>query len=434
MTSIVPQEGLLHDWVRLYAPKSESPDEMHLAAAVALLSSAIGWRAWVSWGESQEPVTLNVILTGTSATARKTTTANTARRVAQLATDEEDPAFTVRDIGHTSDAGLLELVAPRDKDQAREWENDPPPGLLLIWDEIGNVLGRPGDVKGGDWLGRVRTVLMQLTGGRQSGTQTRSVKIEPARCAVSVLGTMTRAELEQRMTTGLITDGFIGRLVLIPYGDRPRYLPQPPSWTQGDIEARHRIVNHLRAVSERTWGEVFSHFTPDATSLRNDWYTTTARRLDDAARGGDEHHLAVQAAFGRLQAVAVKLAAIHAISRHPLHATTLIIDTEDVAWGQWFAEYTLREVDRLATQAELSEDDRYADIATSWLESQGGGPVTRKQLMDGTRTRRMKNGHRWNVIQRLHLENVLEIEVHRTGGRDRTTVRLTRPATRTEAA
>lgn len=426
-TPLIPPDGLLRDWVDLYAPMSESPEEMHLAAALALLSAAIGWRAWISWGESREPVTLNVVLTGTSATARKTTTANTARKIAELAVNGDTPAFTVRDIGHTSDAGLLELVAPRDQDQARDWEREPPPGLLLIWDEIGNVLGRPGDVKGGDWLGRLRTVVMQLTGGRQSGMQLARAKHHPGRCAVSVLGTMTRAELEERMTTNLITDGFIGRLVLVPYGGRPRYLPQPPVWTSIDLDRRERIVNQIKGIVDGDlYGEAFTRFTRQATDLRADWYVTTARRLDDAAADGQEHAGAVQAAFGRLQAVAVKLAVIHAISRHPTDAPhpDLKITETDVKWGQWFAEYTLGEIDRLATQAQLAPGDKYQERVVDYLRSVGGGPVTRKQLMDATRTRRMENRERWRIIEQMHLEEVVDVQVHTTRGRDSTTIRL----------
>lgn len=439
---LTPPDGLLADWVRLYAPMGESPDEMHLAAAISLLSAAVGWRCHIRWGEAREPVTLNVILTGKSATARKTTTAGIARTIADMAVKDlgalaDNPPLRVRDMGHTSDRGLLDLVVPKDREQAALWESSPPPGHLLVWDEIGGILGRPGDVKGQDLQGRIRTTLMQFTGGRHGGIQlSGDQKAPPGRCAVSILGTMTRTELEQRLTHGVINDGFMGRMILIPYGGRARYLAEPPRWTGLDTDAREHLVRSIRRIiTSEDIGEAFGHFTPHAHDLRRDWYVTKTRQLDHAADDGDEIAVAVQAAHGRLQAAAVKLAVLSAVSRAPAdqHPTQLAIDERDVEWGIGFADLTLQEIQSLAVTATESVGERYADKVTRYLHGRNGG-TTKKQVLDGIRFAGLSRPQRWAVVEQLHTEGTVEIQRVKTGGKERLTVALPGNADRNTGA
>lgn len=425
----IPKAGVLRDWVDLYTPHGEAPPEMHLAAALALLSAAVGWRAWIRWGEMTEPCTLNVVLTGTSATARKTTTAYAAKRIADLATASlgDHPPLRVRDITHTSDRGLLELVAPKDTSQADQWERDPPPGHLFIWDEIGAVLGRPGDVKGGDWLGRVRATIMQLTSGRHGGIQLGSTKMPPARCAVSILGTMTRSELEQRMSAGLVNDGFVGRMVLIPYGARTTYLAEPPAWTPIDAQRRDNLILAIRRIiTSGVIGEAFQQFTTPAHDLRKTWYQARAKELDLLARDGDDTAQAVVAAFGRLQAIAVKLATLDAISRSDPDDTDLRIDDAAVAWGIWYAEHSLQEVRSLVDTATESTDDKYCRKVTAYLTRMNGtGPIGRKQLLDGVWHQGLSRRQLWSIVEGMHTDGTLTISETRTNGRPGLTVKLT---------
>lgn len=410
--NLTPPDGLFRDWIDAYASSGEAPDEMHMAAAVALASTAIGWRAWIGWGESLEPVTVNVVLTGTSATARKTTTANIARRVAQLATQgDDDPALHVRDITHTSSRGLLELVAPDGPSQAQEWERNPPPGHLLVWDEIGSILGKPGDTKGADWTGQTRSTIMQFTGGRHGGIQLGSAQRPAGRCAVSVLGTMTRAELEQRVTHGLITDGFMGRMLLVPYGSRARYLAVPEKMAGNQLDARDRVVRRIRRIIESDpFGEAFDHFTRDAIDLRRTWYEERTRRLDEDARSGEDLATAMQAAHGRLQAAAVKLAVIHAISRAPADQapTDYQVTPQDVQWGIDFTDLTNREIQSLTASAERSIDEQFAEKIVSYLARKG--PTNRSQLLDSVRARHLTRDQKWRVVRALHEEGTVTID------------------------
>lgn len=430
--SLIPERGWLRRYVDLYEPMSEAPAEAHLATALAVLSAAVGWRAYIRWGESSEPCCLYVMLEGGSATAKKTTTARTGAglvRHAMRGMASSEPPLTVRSISHTSRRGLLELVATADEAKAQEWEQRPPPGLLLDWDEFGAILGRPGDVKGADYLGQIRATLMEFYGGRHGGIQTGELKFRPARCAVSVLGTMTRQELEQRVSTGLLRDGFMGRFVLIPHPGRQRYMAEPPVWTQVDSQARDRLADELRAVASSTYelGDVFRRQTKEAREFRAAWYGERMRELDQAAREGGEIELALSDAMGRLQTTAAKVAAIMAVSeRDPDEPLSEVrIEWTHVEQGIAFAELALTEVADLAGQGAGMPTDRYARKVVEYLERRNGaGPISRKQLMDTVRMDGMDAAGCWRVVERLHEEGRVSITVARTGGRPRQEVEI----------
>lgn len=79
---------------------------------------------------------------GAQRDCKKSTVASTAQRLAAAAmegVDEDAQRLKVRSVDHTSERGLLEMVAAPDTDTAEEWEKSPPPGLALFWDEIGSV-------------------------------------------------------------------------------------------------------------------------------------------------------------------------------------------------------------------------------------------------------------------------------------------------------
>jgi hypothetical protein len=411
---LIPDRGIIRDWIDLYGPLSEAPDEAHLGAAVATLSATVGWRAHVQWSENAEPATLNVVLEGPSAQARKTTTAETAHTLAREALQdvpEDERRLRVRSIGHTSDRGLLELVAPPTPEIAAEWEATPPPGVLLVWDEFGNVLGRPGDPKSADWLGKVRTTLMSMTNGRHGGMQTGASKAPPSRCAVSVLATMTRHELLDRVSSGLLRDGFMGRFVLIPHPGRSRLLPIPPRWTPEMIERRQEIVTWLRrlAQAEEVIGDVFKRMTPAAIKAREQWYREWVEKLDRDARGGSEIAGDAAVAFARLQTTAVKVATILAVSEWTpdRRLSDIEIDERHVEYGQELALLALREVVDLARAGGQQPADVFANKVATLLEKHGKTPM--RQVLNGVRPPsglsrdqcraivRGRHGDQWNV-------------------------------------
>lgn len=430
-TSLIPEHGFLRDWADLYTPKGEAPEAAHLGTALAVASATVGWRGWISWGELSEPLTMMVVLEGKSAVARKTTTASAAWKVASLATDGFDaPGLIVRNMAHTSDRGVYEAIGTTDDLVASAWERNPPPGHLWVWDEIGALFGRPDDVKGGDWLGRIRAALMTLTAGRHGGIQTGTTRIVPSRCAVTLLGTMTRAELEARMSLMLVQDGFLGRMVLIPIGPRRTYLSRPPAWTQEDMDRRDRLVDWVRSIagSQDCWGEAFMHHDKNALALRDTWYEERSRQFDKEAEGGDEVAVARATAFGRLQATAVKMASLAALSeKEPDEPIAQVkVRQSHVEWGIMLAEHTLKELAALVREGQGVTADRYARKVLDYIGA--AGESTRKKLLDRVRMDGMSRDARWRVVEGLAQDGSVEIEVVQTGGRPAFVVRAPSPA------
>lgn len=429
MTSLIPESGILRMWCDLYEPKSEAPVEGHLGAAISLLSAAIGYKAPLTFVRNTEPCTVNIILEGQSALGRKTTTANTARELARRAVDPsaDDPGLLVHQIGHTSDAGLLELIAPKDEAQARKWDTITPPGHLLVWDEFGSLLGDPGqNRKGGDWLGRVRTTILNVSNGWHSGSKTRSSPLTASRCSVSILATMTREELEQRVSTGLLHDGFLGRFALIRMTQNGKLLPIPPQFTPKDLHDERSIIEWLQRLAFRreAWGDPFTLLTPDAVTLRTDWYTEHRTRL---VNDDDDLADAQAAAFGRIQALAMKVATVHAVSQidDPSDGT-LRIEAESVAYGQAIADLCLDEITSLAALSGPTAD-QYQGKIISYLERHSGTEsATKRDLMRHVKFRGLDQKQRWAIVEQMHPDPIL-IETATTPGPKTLTVRLTTP-------
>ena len=430
--ALMPKAGWVRRYVDLYTPLSEAPAEAHMATSLAVLSAAIGWRAYIRWGENAEPCNLFVMLEGGSATAKKTTTARTGSGLVRHAMQDVpsgEESLSVRSVSHTSRKGLLELVGTDSKETAKSWETVPPPGVLLDWDEFGAILGRPGDVKGSDYLGQIRATLMEIYGGRHGGIQTGAVKFPASRCAVSILATMTRQELEQRVSTGLLRDGFLGRFVMIPHPGRRTYLSEPPAWTSRDSQARDELAAFLRRVStsKHELGDIFKRQTPEAHDARREWYDRRMRELDKAAEHGGEIEQSLADAMGRLQSTAAKIAGVLAVSSMDPdeELSEVRVEVSDVEAGIAFAEHALAEVGSLATSGGGMPADRYGVRVVEWLRRRNGaGPVSRKELMDTIKADGMDSKRRWEVIEQLHHDGRVDIVKEQTSGRPRLMVSL----------
>lgn len=428
---LIPSTGWLRKYVDLWTPHGEAPESAHLGAGLAVLSAAVGWRAWIQWGASAEPVCLYVMMEGGSATAKKTTTARTAATLAKQATRGTDGALRVKSIQHTSQRGLIDLIGPHSQDKADEYEHTPPPGVVLDWDEFGAVLGRPGDGKAADWLGQVRAALMSMYSGRHGGIQTGGLMIPSSRCAVAILATMTRVELEQRISMGLLRDGFMGRFVLIPHPGRRAWLAQPPAWTTHDTQARDELATHLGkiATSRHELGDVFKRLTPHARELRQTWYQATGERLEHQADNGGEADRGIADAFGRLQTTAMKVAAVACVAEldpdEPLYQGR--IEEHHVRYGIALAEHALQEVANLATSGEGTPEDRFAKRVEEYLVRRNGrGPAGRKELLDACVMDGLSRERRWMVVETLARDGTVQIEKVQTSGRPRLEVSLCR--------
>lgn len=430
---LIPPHGILHQWTTLYGPHTEAPVEAHLGAAIALISAGIGWKTFIRWSGNYEPCTVNVVLEGGSAVAKKTTVANTAHGLAREACSDQDREYRrlfTHTIGHTSDAGLIDLVSYADQAEADRYENTPPPGHLIVWDEFGNILGDAGTQrKGGDWLGRVRTTIMGLTNGRHGGSATRVDKKAGGRCAVAILATMTRIELEERVDTGLLRDGFLGRFALVPLSGDVPILAIPPRWDGGMGERRSDIVTWLRRLADRgePYGEAFELMTSDATKSRIEWYVTRTQRLRDlAAADPSETNISRHEAFGRLQSLAIKVAAVHAVSRLDDPLGPLTIDLEAIDYGQAMADLCLAEISLLASEsAQGHPADEWGKRFLQWLARQDGSAATKRDVDRGLQSRKLSPAQRWMIVEGLHSTGDVAITKGKArNGRDQIRVQL----------
>ncbi len=429
--TVIPPDGWLRRYVDLHAPLSEAPPEAHFASALALLSAAVGWKGTIQWGRTPEPLTLWVILEGQSAAARKTTTSGTAlalaRHVAAAATG--DPRLVAHRISHISDRGLIELVAPKDADQAREWDSDatPPPGVIAEWDEFGGVLGRPGDMKAADWLGRVQARMMEIYGGRHGGIQTAVGKTPGSRCALAIIATMTRKEIEQRVSTGLLETGFMGRFVLIPFQGRTQVLSRPPVWGQHHHHAYQALAAWLGALIDAPgrFGHAFDRLTPAAGDVWDDWYTRRSRELEDRAdQTGNPDDAAMYSAFNRLQTTAMKAAAVLAISGwEPGQRLDAVPITEHhVHHGTGIAEHALAEVaSLLASNTSGGSHGDFQERVVAFMERRNGdGPITMRELLQRVRGRGLTYRQRKDLVWALSPEILAFREVERGTTRQKT--------------
>lgn len=427
---LIPNRGWLHRYVEQWTPKGEAPATSHLAAGLAVLSAAIGWRAFIRWGNASEPCCLYVVMEGRSATAKKTTVTKTAVELVKHAfKDELSPPVRVQSIQHTSNKGLLELVGAMTPEIAKEWDKTPPPGVLLDWDEFGGVLGRPGDSKSSDYLGLVRAALMAMYGGYQGGIQTGGCKVYPSRCSVAVLATMTRIELEQRVSNGLLRDGFLGRFLLIPNEGRRDWLATPPEWTAADSRAQESLARDLKMIAESKdeLGDVFKKLTPAGRELRKDWYRSTGERLDRAANDGSDVDMALSDAFGRLQSSAMKVAAVIAVSEmmEGDRMSDVLVDERHIQYGNMLAEFAMDEIRSLATAGQGLPTDRFAVKVVDFLARRNGkGPCGRKELLDSVAGDGLSRSQKWSVVESLYLDGTVHIESVGTSGRPRQDVSL----------
>lgn len=427
---LIPDRGWIHRYVEHWTPQTEAPATSHLGAALAVMSAAVGWKGWLQWGDALEPCNLYVMLEGRSATAKKTTVAQMASRTVWRAfKGMEAPPLSVMRVQQTSQRGLLEAIGTQNPELAKEWDETPPPGVILDWDEFGSVLGKPGDSKT-DWLGQIRASLMAMYGGRHGGIQTGQLKVYPSRCAVAVLATMTRVELEQRVSTGLLRDGFLGRFLLIPNDGRRDWLAFPPDPVRGASDSRDQLARDLDRIASDTnvMGDVFKRHTADARRARTDWYRATGERLEVQANNGGDVEKAMADAFGRLQSAAVKISAVLAVSEmmEGDRITDIQIEERHALYGIRIAEFALEEIRSLATSGHGTPQDQAAVKIVDYLSRRNGkGPASRKELLDAVAVDGLTRPQKWAVVEELHKEGTVWINpIKGTGGRPREEVSL----------
>lgn len=319
----IPSDGWIRRYVDTYSGQMEVPDEALAGSAYALLSSAVGWKSYLNWSDGSEPLTLYVALIGASATAHKTTSLNIAERIARDANTEYRRLTGISDTdtarivnvfhgGHLSQAKLLDILGPSSQDQADEWARPGriPPCNLCVWDELQDLLVQE---RGKSFLAETRQMLLRIYGGNQPGSQTRANFVAPSRCSLAVIGTVTLDTWRNGLGAEAVSSGLMGRLLAIPYGAPPHWVPLP---TPVDHHARQALVSwlvELGRVPSSDWGPVT--LSPDALDYWDHWYRGHKDQIAKEEHTDPQRASAHAALFGRYQATALKFAGIQAISR-----------------------------------------------------------------------------------------------------------------------
>lgn len=437
---LLPDKGIIREYVDVMTPTMEIPAESHLACMLVLVSAAIGWRSWIKWGRSSEPVTVWALIEGKSARGKKSSATGSATAIAKdaIARLDYNPLWTplyAKRMSHTSGPGLLKEVAPESQDQADLWEATVPPGQFWEWDEFGSILGTNKDRKGEGWKGEIRAHLMSMYGGKQGGSNTLANPMLSSKCAVAILGNMTRRELDERVSLGLLQDGFMGRFLLIPSTPTDRKIPRPLPESDEYDKVMSKIEHWLHALislgSQDMIGHAYDKLTEEAGKVWDEWYIERNDSLADYAEfTNNPDDEAMCNVFGRLQITAMKVALCLAVSEWvpgtPIQQVK--IEARHVRYAQALADFSLAELYDIATSGEEPTDPEslYRKSAVEYVQraTEQGKAVTMRLLLKDLGPRGLNPDTRKQAIWSLHPET---LDVKATTGNQSVKVSLARP-------
>jgi hypothetical protein len=425
---VVPDDGWIRRYVDCYSGHVEVPDEAFAGTAYTLLSSVIGWKSYLQWADATEPLTLYTALIGASATAHKTTSLSIAERIARDANvsylhhrgvtiDDEDNDNLLKVItgGHMSQARLLDLLGPKDADQAYAWERSGavPPCHLLVWDELKDLLVQD---KGYSFLGETRQMLLRIYSGFQPGSQTRTNYVRPGRCSMAMMGTVTMATWRDQLGEEAVSSGMMGRLLAIPYGRPPHWVPLPSAVDPAKRAELVQWLVELGNVHSDSWGPV--ELDPEATDYWVAWYTAHKNEIARLETKDATKAAAQAALFGRYQATALKFAGVQTVSRwNPGDGVPRVrVGADTLKSACAYIDHVMRFSVPVATEALEDREYRHQRRVTDYVVS--NGPVSFTDLQRAVRTRGITADRFRRLVELLHDEGQMTLSRETRGGRE----------------
>lgn len=426
---LIPETGFIRRLVDFMEPFGEVPKNGHAMAGMTAVSAALGGKSYVAFSGGVEP-TQTWVLVSAPTGARKTTAIRTARNLCKLGqslrggldahppelalTDEE--RFEWLQVGkprHLSDAGLYEMLAPpkwtgeaaEKEAKAAYYEDLGPPSTLMELDEAGRLF--VGNGRNDDWQGETRQAFLGLAGGELDDQHKSGHHVKGAKVAVTLIAAMTDRQLRGAPDPEtLVSSGWLGRWLVLPMGDPPRFLAFPDEDPTSLREFRElaRWIGDLALSDRRDRIENANHprhRTDGAHAIYAEWYTLRGQEAQDiAVLNGQADPLEVWRAsyLNRARGIAWKLALHQAVARTWKPGKRLsetVVDEDDVFWGIGVVE---------ASAAYLFEDvlggiagpaEEYQERALAWLRArieQGEGPVKTRDLLRGVRAQKL-NGN-----------------------------------------
>lgn len=406
----VPEDGWIRRYVDTYNRKVEVPPEAFAGTAYTLLSSVIGWKSHLQWSDGSEPLTLYTSLIGASATAHKTTSLNIAERIAKDANNEyrrlcgildEDERRLVRVVsgGHMSQARLLDVLGPQTSEEAAEWERpgEVPPAHLLVWDELKDLLTTH---RGGSFLGDTREMLLRIYGGWQPGSQTRANYVRGSKCSMAMMGTVTMSTWREQLGEEAVSGGLMGRLLAIPYGPPPCWVPMPKPVNHAQRQELVDWLVELAKVPSNDWGPVT--FTQSAEDYWVEWYRDHKNQIAHKEHVDTTQAQAHAALFGRYQATALKFAGVQAVSRwEPGSGVPRpLVDLDTLKNACAYIDQVMTFSVPVATDALEDEEYRHMRRVQEYLKE--NGTTQYSELQRRVRTRGIKADKFRRLLDQLH--------------------------------
>lgn len=293
MNVALPEIGFIREYVECFEPVTEAPRQYHVAAALSLLSMAIGRDAHIELA-GRMFLNLYILILGPSTQTRKSTSMRfaetTLARAAKLHPSLFDKTWTLPSGTLTSEAMVSRL-----SEQER---------ALLKIDEFGRLLA---GATNKSYMVDSKELITEVYGCWNPGRLTRGEMIEAGPCYLTILAATTRSRFEEEITADDVSSGFIGRFLIVYAHGTDKVLPFPPA---PDEERVTSVVNRLATVAERVKGEIT--FSPEARQVVGDWYIENRRKL-----GASEDADMALPIFFRMDGIVRKLSALMEASTDP---------------------------------------------------------------------------------------------------------------------
>ena len=438
---ILPPSGtFLGDFARENALDSEAHKMGFLAAGLAVMSALFGPRMRIQWGRHSEYLHVYLMLVGQSAMTHKSTIQASAKRaVKALVAAGVD--IREKSPDRVSDASLYEAL-----DASKKYETEDPdnpgkmktevrapdtPSSVIVWvNELAPIL----DSRQKAERSMRDALLMVYDGEMSSMTKSTPVPLQPV--SPTIFANIVEEDFSSMLSDpGTIASGFLGRWVpiAIPEGVEEKAeptkddaIPSAPA-ASGHLDDLVRLVtNHDAAHGGVVGGQVnaWNNATEEASKERKEWYRAYNPRTFDWGDASDDERRALTALFGRMQATAIKLAVMHAISRQAKQVASLeevVVDRQDVVWGarmmSVMRQFLERELENIVSGGRGAVEQRALDKL-----KQAGGKMSRSQLASKMTTRTVSYEDATRAIDSLVKSQVITettkgrgTEIHLTG-------------------
>jgi len=410
---VLPTEGWVARYIDVYNEKIEVPPEALAATAFTLLSAVVGWKGRIQFADSYEPLTLYTALVGASAAAHKTTSLNIAERIGQDANDrwKHETGHSLDDVnllrvvhgGHLSQAGLLDILGPKDEQERERWSKQPPPCTLLVWDELRDLIV---DRKQHSFQTDTKHMLLRTYSGYQPGSKTRANPVLASRCSMAMMGTVTLDTWQEQLGPESVAGGMMGRLLAIPYGRPPKYISRPVPVSNA---ARNELVDWLVSLGklpQLDWGVV--DFDSEAGEHWDQWYHEKKQLIEHTETTDTTRAQAIAALFGRYQTTAIKFATISSISRwepEDPNPPSLLLGLRDLEVATAYIDQLLDFSVPVASEALEGDELRFCRRVLERLQVQG--PMSWSEISRAVRVRGIKSNDAKRLMEIMHAKGEL---------------------------